>query len=104
MQITLILDGKERSFTVGFVSGMMLRRTFGMQKKMAALNEESLDEAVDYVVDLYGKQFTRDDFYNGIDTSEVFDTITSSIAEVMQRTTKAVGAKDPDPNGQIQGT
>ena len=43
------------------------------------LQPETLDTLVDLAVDAFGKQFTRDDFYDGIDARCFVNTIVDTI-------------------------
>lgn len=99
MELTLIIDGKEKTFVAPFISGRMFRRTLEVQKKFKGdIDETTLDSAVDYVVELYGKQFDRDTFYDGIESHKLLPTITGCIHEVVNSTNKAIGEGEQSPN------
>ncbi|SDD26925.1 hypothetical protein SAMN02799630_02801 [Paenibacillus sp. UNCCL117] len=99
MEIKLKVEGKDTTFTQGFISGLMFRRTLEIQKKFdGKIDETTLDAMVDYVVDLFDKQFNRDTFYRGVDARVLLPTITNCINEVVNGASDAVGT-DPDaPN------
>lgn len=43
------------------------------------LKTKDLDGLVDFVVELYGNKFTRDDFYDGLDADKLIETLNNSI-------------------------
>lgn len=105
MRIALRIDGKEKEFKVDFISGRMFRRTIEMQKLFrqrddgkTVVDEAHLDSMVDYVVELFGRQFDRDQFYDGIDARKMLPTIVACINEVVSGASEAVGADPNDPN------
>jgi len=99
MKLTLKIEGKEKNFTTPFISGRMLRKTLEFQKTndLTDINAELLDKMVDYVVDLFGKQFTQDEFYDGLEAGKMISTITSCLNEVIYGASKATeGLQDPN--------
>lgn len=61
------------------------------------LTTEEFDNLVRYIVDLFGKQFTLDDIYDGLSAEELMPTIMKCLNTV----TGNVGAKlEEFPNGQ----
>ena len=85
MIIKLIINEKERTFKAGFISGRRLRETMDMSEKLEGKkqNGETLDSMVDYLVNLFGKQFTRDEFYDGIASDKILSTFTECVQGVM---------------------
>jgi len=85
MIIKLIIDGKERTFKPGFISGRRLRETMEMNEELEGkkTNGTTLDSMVDYLVNLFGKQFTRDEFYDGIASDKITDTFVECVQGVM---------------------
>lgn len=99
MELVLIVNGKEKTFVAPFISGRMFRKTLEMQKKLKeGVDEVGLDSLVDYVVELYGKQFDRDTFYDGIEARKLFSTIMDSLNEVVNSSNDAVGVGGQAPN------
>lgn len=104
MQITLRFEGTDKTitnkkFTQEFVSGRVFRKTLEMQKLLRnGIDEDTLDIFVDYVVLLFGKQFTMDEFYDGIDARVIVDELVRCIEEVIHGASDAVGADPSDPN------
>lgn len=85
MKINLRIDGKERTFIADFVSARMLRRTIEISKTINfdEMSEDELDIMVDYLVQLFGKQFTIDDVYDGLPSKELIPKIIECINEVV---------------------
>jgi hypothetical protein len=95
MQITLFINGEERTFTVPFVKGRMLRRVLEIRKKydLNDIDAETLDILVSYITELFNNQFTIDDVYDGIPADKLISTILDCINKVVG----TVGAsKDPN--------
>ncbi|CAM5794828.1 phage tail assembly chaperone G [Brevibacillus borstelensis] len=101
MQITLRIDGENQTFTQDFISGRMFRRAIEMQKHFqdgTKMDENTLDEMVGFVTEVYGKQFTIDQFYDGIHSNKLIATVTKTINAVVGRGTEALGVDESDPN------
>ncbi|MFW5438742.1 phage tail assembly chaperone G [Paenibacillus apiarius] len=101
MDVTLRMeDGKTKEFSQGFISGRMFRRTLEISKALqgGTIDENTADVMADYVVDLFGKQFSREQFYDGIDARLFIPTVTSCVQKVIGEATEAVGAETNDPN------
>lgn len=87
MEITLKQVGNgEKTYKAPFVSARMLRKTIEMGQMQAKGKEnfavEDLDIMVDFIVDLFGKQFTRDEVYDGIASKDLLPTLMNCIQEV----------------------
>lgn len=84
MQITLNIKGKDRSFTAPFVSARKLRTTIAMSNdlKDKVQDETMVDNMVNYIVDIFGNQFTSDDFYDGYAADKVIETFNACVLEV----------------------
>lgn len=69
MQITLKIKGKEKTFTNDFVPGRVFRNALLLNKKMRdiEISPELFDDLVEFCVVAFGKQFTIDEFWDGID-------------------------------------
>ncbi len=100
MDITLQMNGKPKTYTTGFVSARMVRQTLAMAKSInfEDLSPEELDQLTDYVVELFGRQFTRDDLYDGLGSQELLPTIERCIQGVVGSLGKAK-SDDTGKNG-----
>lgn len=98
MQLTLRINGENKTFTADFISARMFRRAVEMQKHFRGgeLDENTLDEMVGFVTEVFGKQFTIDDVYDGVEASKIIDVIIQTINAVTGRVSKAAGADDPN--------
>jgi hypothetical protein len=99
MDIKLRIDGKDKTFTADFISARMVRRTIEVSNgiNFESLKPEELDKLVDYIVELFSNQFTRDDVYDGLSSRDLLSTITNCITEVvggMSESTKGEGKND----------
>ncbi len=91
VELTLKMGDKERTFTAPFISARMLRRTIeiGQQVDQSNIKPEDVDRMVDYIVELFGKQFTRDDVYDGLEARKLIPTIMACIQEVTGQLSEA---------------
>lgn len=85
MKITLKINNKDKEFMTPFISGRKLRDTFAVSKKVEKLSQDEtmLDEMVNYIVDIFGKQFTLDEFYDGIEANKIISTFTDLVEEIV---------------------
>lgn len=85
MEIVLKINGKDKTYTAGFISARMVRRTIEVSKEINFDNitPEELDKLMDYIVELFGNQFTRDELYDGLASKDLIPTITKCINEVV---------------------
>ena len=91
MDITLKLDNKDKTFTAGFISARMVRRTIAISRDINFdnISPEELDKLMDYIVELFGNQFTRDELYDGLASKDLIPIITRCINEVVGAVGKA---------------
>lgn len=96
MEIKLFIDDKEKTFTVPFIKGRMFRRVIEINKKydLNALDEDTLDILVDFVVDCFNEKFSRDQFYDGISADRLIDTVLGFMEKVSG--VGNVGKADPN--------
>ncbi len=85
MKITLLINEEEKTFGVEFVKARMFRRALEMSTKMDFnnLTAESLDDLIQFVCDLYNKQFTIDELYDGLHASKLMPTLTQAMEYVV---------------------
>lgn len=85
MEIVLKINGKDKTYTASFISARMVRRTIEVSKEVNFDNilPEELDKLMDYIVELFGNQFTRDELYDGLASKDLISTITRCINEVV---------------------
>lgn len=75
----LILNDK--TYVMPKVKTRMLRRAIEISESINFnnLKIKDLDGLVDFVVELYGNKFSRDDFYDGLDADKLIETLNNSI-------------------------
>lgn len=85
MQITLMIEGKEKTFESGFIPARMVRETISVAKGMNLnnLEPEELDRLVGFIVKVFGKQFTIDDVYDGLEAKHLMKEIERCLTEVV---------------------
>lgn len=68
-----MINGKEKTFTIPFVSGMVWRKFIELRSNMDMrdLKPEQIDQLVELIVYAFGNQFTLEDFYNGVPHDKV---------------------------------
>jgi hypothetical protein len=96
MDITLKINGKDKTYTAGFISARMVRTTIAISKGINFDNivPEELDKLMDYIVELFGGQFTRDELYDGLASKDLIPTITRCINEVVGAVGEATAGKN----------
>lgn len=86
IEIELEINGEIKRFVCTKIKGILLRKTVGVIKVFEGMDkgidEEKLDELADYTVDVFSKQFTREEFYDGIELGDVITKI-QDIAETI---------------------
>lgn len=63
------------------VKTRMLRKAIEINEKVDfnSIKSKDLDGLVDFIVELYGNKFTRDDFYDFLDADKLIETLNHSI-------------------------
>ena len=79
----LILDKK--TYVSHPPKARMVRRAIGISQDVNfnKLTPEELDVLVQFVVDIFGKNFTIDEVYDGLDADKLIPTITECIQGVV---------------------
>ena len=95
MEIILKKDKKDKTYTTGFISARMVRRTIEVSQGVDFdnISPEELDKLIDYIVELFGNQFTRDDVYDGLQSKDLIPTITKCINEVVGEITEVTAGE-----------
>ncbi|ANY76409.1 hypothetical protein BBD41_03140 [Paenibacillus ihbetae] len=103
MKIEIRKGDEVKTYVQDFISGRMFRRTIEIQKLFQVneqgknvIDETHIDALVAYVVELFGKQFTVDEFYDGVEARSLISTIMSCVQEVAGQVTQAAGVTDPN--------
>lgn len=92
-------DGSGKTYTQEFISGRMFRRTIEMQKLLkSGVDVGTLDQLANYVCEVFGKQFTLDQLYDGVAAGRLIPTISDCINAVVSGASESIGASEADPN------
>lgn len=96
MEIALRTNGKLKSYRAGFISARMVRRTIAISSEInfEDISPEELDKLMDYVVELFGSQFDRDELYDGLSSKDLIPTITRCINEVVGAVGEATAGEE----------
>ena len=89
MKIELIIEGEDKTFSSPFISGRVLKTTMSLANQTKAVDETFIDEMADYIVMVYGKQFTSDQLLDGISS----DALIPKFQEIIQSVTGQLGVK-----------
>lgn len=85
MNITLMKNGETKTYTQLFVSARWMRKALELRKEMNLnnLSVEDVDTSINFVVDLFDKQFTADDIYDGVSYDELVSTVFDDVFMVV---------------------
>lgn len=88
LKIKLTINDKEKEFITPFISARKLRDTFKVQKKIenGEMNETTIDEMADYIVDIFGNKFTQDELLDGLEGNMFMPTFTECVQNVLGQT------------------
>lgn len=99
MNLELIIGGNKKFFKFpSFIPGRMVRKAVSFTKMdLNDIDESTLDELVEFVVNVYGNKFSMDEFYDGIDSREMMKVLGYTIEAIVNGTVEAAGGRQ-DPN------
>lgn len=84
MKLTLLIDGKEKIFTTPFVSARAYRKLLEYDQTIdyTDMGLDEYDEIVGFICDVFGNQFTIDDFYDGLPSYELNNVLLDVFAYI----------------------
>ena len=100
---TEIVDGEQqlvyKSYPYPlFVKGGLVKKAFEIAAEMEKSSQEkivqNIDKLADCVVELYGKQFTRDELIDGVQAHELLQTLNKVVEFVMTGESSGNGQKN----------
>ena len=96
MEIKLLIKDKEKTFVAGRPMGRIVRNAIEIMSKINLNNigGEELDMIIDFTVDAYGKQFTRDQVYDGMYADELLPEMLRTITGISGTTVEKLEAKN----------
>lgn len=94
IEIELETNGEIKRFVCTKIKGILLRKTVGIIKVFESMDkgmdEEKLDRLADYMVDVFGNQFTREEFYDGVELDDVIVKIQKTAETIMEMVTSKI--------------
>lgn len=85
MKVIIKINGKDKEFKTDFISARMFRKSEELAKRHENKEEVDLDEIVEFIVQVFNNKFTLDDFYDGVDVSDIFPIFADVNKEIMER-------------------
>ena len=81
LNITLVKDGEKKTYSQFFVSARFMRKALELRKELNLdnLSLEDVDTVINFVIDVFGKQFTLDEVYDGIEYDNLIETIFNDV-------------------------
>ncbi|MER3120796.1 hypothetical protein ABQG71_06290 [Bacillus altitudinis] len=78
MKITLEINGENKVFEMPTVKTRLLRKALELQSEndLEKMTVGTLDKLVEFTAVAFGKQFTADDLYDGLEADKLNDTLT----------------------------
>ena len=86
----------EKEYVLGKVKARMYRKAIALTDdlNLDKITAKSLDDMVDFVVEAYGNQFTRDDVYDGVEAKDLMDVLTDCIKNVVGNVSEKLESKN----------
>ena len=76
---------ENRTYTVKIVKARMFRKAIEISTEIDFNNLKTidLDKLIDFIVELYENQFTRDDLYDNLPANELMSTLSGSVSQIV---------------------
>jgi len=102
MKLELMIDGKKKIFTTPFVSGLSYRKLLEYDQTIdyTDMNTDDYDELIGFVCNVFGDQFTVNEFWEGIASHEIVSTLLDTFSYVR---TGEVSTKETDDTKNGEG-
>lgn len=93
MKLTLRINNEEKTFNLPvFIPARLIRQAPELADIPNNPEAADLDKMVQYVVQVYGEQFTVDQYWDGVDARKFLLTTTNVINALVNETVEAAGA------------
>ncbi|MEZ2325791.1 hypothetical protein R1C46_18450 [Bacillus tropicus] len=93
MKLTLRINNEEKTFNLPtFIPARLIRQAPELADIPNNPEAADLDKMVQYVVHVYGEQFTVDQYWDGVDARKFLLTTTNVINALVNETVEAAGA------------
>lgn len=75
----------EKTYVTGVIKSRAFRQAIEISESVDFdnLKAKDLDVLIDYVVNVFNKQFTRDEFYDGLPATQLYEVIGKAINGVV---------------------
>lgn len=83
MKITLLIDEKEKIFSVPFIKARNVKRVFEISDTLSNFSPESGEKLAEFIVNIFNNQFTIDDVLDGMSIQGLLDESIKLIEEIM---------------------
>ncbi|MBS4188653.1 hypothetical protein KHA94_00265 [Bacillus sp. FJAT-49705] len=93
MRITLLMGEEEKTFSVPRVKGRILRTAVALNKKLSkkdTLDEETVDDLVQFVCEVFNNQFSIDDVLDGLPLEGFTFRLQEILIEVISKATSGI--------------
>ena len=86
----------DKTYVASAVKARMFRKAIEISEKInfEKMKAKDLDELIDFIVELYGKQFTRDDLYDGLPAEKLTSTLSESINGIVSGVAEKIESKN----------
>ncbi|PGT51071.1 hypothetical protein COD14_31020 [Bacillus cereus] len=92
MKLALIIDGEKQTFNMpGFIPARLIRQAPELAEIPNNPGPEDMDKMVQFVVKVYGNQFTLDQYWDGVDARKFLSTTSDVINAIINETVEAAG-------------
>ncbi|UOQ93416.1 hypothetical protein MUO14_24115 [Halobacillus shinanisalinarum] len=83
MEIVLKINGEDKTFTQSFVSGYCFKKALELstEEEKKGFDVKILEKEIDFVCEVFNNQFTRDEFYKGVDATKLMSEIRRIMGE-----------------------
>ncbi len=90
MKLTLLINGEKEIFQLpDFIPARLIRKSTELAEIPSNPDKADLDKMVKYVTEVYGNQFTVDQYWDGVDARKFLSTTTEVINSLINETVEA---------------
>lgn len=86
----------DKTYVANTVTARFFRKALEIneQTDFNQLKTKDLDKLIDFIVDVYGKQFTRDELYDGLPADKLMSVLSESISGIVGGVTDKLESKN----------
>ncbi|ASN69598.1 hypothetical protein BOOYA_11 [Bacillus phage vB_BanS_Booya] len=93
MKLTLMINKEKQTFNMPeFIPARLIRQAPELAEIPNNPGPEDMDKMVQFVVKVYGGQFTLDQYWDGVDARKFLSTTSDVINAIINETVEAAGA------------